>query len=155
MMLAKLTATLPTRSAPEATRMTAISACALRTRVLIMPRLFMNYSPRAIGWGGQRDRRSCPSESMFRSDGADLNQHVMHGRLVFRHIVGDAAEQRLHLSEVLRRQRVNLAAHFHPIVRQLLGEFHLPGLHLGLDGLCSIEDDLLQIGRQFIEPGLT
>ena len=49
MMLAKLIATLPTSRAPEATRIAAISACALRTRVLIMPRLFMNYGPRVSG----------------------------------------------------------------------------------------------------------
>src|SRR5664280_1904187 len=138
MMLAKLTATLPTSSAPETTRMTPINPWAPRTRLLIMTPLFMG----------------CPGESVLGGDGADFEQHLVHGRLVFGHVVGDAAEQRLHLGEVLRRQGVNLAAHFHPVVRQLLGEIHLPGLHRGLDGLSGIDDDLLQIGRQRVEPGL-
>src|SRR5215471_7376620 len=72
--------------------------------------------------------------SVLRRDRADLLQRFEHRRLILADVVADRGEQLLHLGEVLRRQRVDLAAHLGPGLLEALGELLLPfvGAHLGL-----------------------
>src|SRR5215471_8376246 len=125
MILAKLTATLPIRSAPATTRMTAVRACAPRKIILTMPiRLFANSSRKTVSVA----RVLVPSRN-----GADFIKEIVHGRLVLGHLVADGAQKRLHLGKVFGRQHMDFPAHLRPIVRELLCEFYLPVLGLWLD----------------------
>src|SRR5580704_19635775 len=104
MMLAKLIATLATSMAPAAIRSPVISALALRRR------------------------KSRTGALVLRYHRAHHLQHVVHRRLILGGVVGDGAEQRLELGEVVGRQRLHGAAGRGPLLLQLLGEIDFPGL---------------------------
>src|SRR5580698_1917672 len=120
MMLAKLIATLATSMAPAARRSTVISALALRRRM------------------------SRTGVLVLGDDRAHHLQHVVHRRLILGGVVGDRAEQRFHLREIVGRQRLYGAAGRGPFLLQLLGELGFPWLRLGLHRGAGVEHDLLQ-----------
>src|SRR5580692_8275543 len=119
MMLAKLMATLATSMTPAAMRSAVISACALRRRV------------------------SRTGALVLRRGGAHHLQHVVHRRLILGGVVGDRAQQRLHLGEIVAGELVHGAAERGPLPLQLLVEVELPGLCPLLNRRAGIDDDLL------------
>src|SRR5579863_473483 len=127
MMLAKLMPTLSISIAPAATRSRAMSASATRLMIAVMGR--------SVG-------------------GAHHLQHIMHRGLILGRLISDRIEQRLQFGEVVVGQRMHGAAELGPGLCQILGEIDAPLLRLGLRLRPRLDDDLLQIRRQRVEPWL-
>src|SRR5579864_3007933 len=83
---------------------------------------------------------------VLRRRGAHLSKHLAHRRLTLCYLISSAAEQRLHLGDLLGRQAMNFPAHPCPVLFELLRELDLPSLRLRLHDVAGIDDEFLEIG---------